>query len=175
MASAFTHPVVVLGLYAALRSPRPAARVLAAGLVLSVLPDADVVGFHLGVAYADMLGHRGLTHSLPFALAIALALTPLLVREPDQRLRAGLFLFACAASHGLLDMLTDGGLGIALFAPFSDARWFFPWRPLAVSPIGVGAFFSEWGLRVMASEMLWVWLPVTLLAAPLALWRRRRR
>jgi hypothetical protein len=28
-----------------------------------------------------------------------------------------------------------------------------------VSPIGIEAFFSKWGLAVMGSELLWVWLP----------------
>ena len=31
---------------------------------LSLLPDADVVGFALGVQYGDPWGHRGATHSL---------------------------------------------------------------------------------------------------------------
>jgi len=38
---------------------------------LSLLPDADVVGFRLGVHYEDPWGHRGATHSLVFALAVA--------------------------------------------------------------------------------------------------------
>lgn len=31
--------------------------------VLSFLPDADVIGFWLGVRYEDEWGHRGVTHS----------------------------------------------------------------------------------------------------------------
>src|SRR5687768_4584174 len=38
---------------------------------LSMLPDADVVGFSLGVEYGDPWGHRGATHSLAFAAAVA--------------------------------------------------------------------------------------------------------
>jgi inner membrane protein len=68
------------------------------------------------------------------------------------------FLFLSALSHPLLDMLTNGGLGVALFAPFSKERFFFPWRPVEVSPIGFN-FFSEWGARVLLSEFRWVWLP----------------
>ena len=41
---------------------------------LSLLPDADVIGFALGVEYGDPWGHRGATHSLTFALAVAAAL-----------------------------------------------------------------------------------------------------
>jgi inner membrane protein len=55
--------------------------------------------------------------------------------------------------------LTNGGLGVAFFAPFDVTRYFFPVTPIAVSPIGIDAFFSARGLRVMANEALWIWLP----------------
>ena len=65
---------------------------------------------------------------------------------------------AVTASHGILDALTDGGLGIAFFSPFDTHRYFFPWRPIQVSPIGPG-FFSARGVRVLASELRWIWIP----------------
>ena len=132
-----------------------------------MLPDLDVVAFPLGIAYGHMLGHRGITHSLAFALVLSAAITAIAGRSPAlqaARLRVWLFLFAATASHGLLDALTNGGRGIALLAPFSDARWFFPWRPIEVSPIGA-AFFSQWGLDVLRSELIWIWLPCALLTA----------
>jgi hypothetical protein len=55
------------------------------------------------------------------------------------------------ASHPLLDILTDGGLGCALFWPFDDTRYFAPWRPIPVAPIGL-AFFSPFGLTVAIWE-----------------------
>ena len=58
-----------------------------------------------------------------------------------------------------MDTLTNGGLGVALFAPFSNERYFFPWTPIVVSPFGVGNFLSERGVRVILSELKWVWLP----------------
>jgi inner membrane protein len=67
------------------------------------------------------------------------------------------------ASHGALDALTNGGLGVAFFAPFDATRYFFPWRPVEVSPIGVAAFFSQRGLEVFVSELLWLWLPAAAL------------
>jgi inner membrane protein len=48
---------------------------------------------------------------------------------------------------------------VAFFAPFDTTRYFFPVRPVLVSPIGLG-FFSRWGLRVIESELLWIWLPL---------------
>ena len=40
----------------------------------------------------------------------------------------GLYLFLSTASHGVLDALTDGGLGVAFFSPFDQTRYFFPFR-----------------------------------------------
>jgi inner membrane protein len=74
---------------------------------------------------------------------------------------AGLFLyfFLCTASHGVLDAMTNGGLGVAFFSPFDTTRYFFPLRPVLVSPIGVSEFFSEYGVWILASEAIWIWLP----------------
>jgi inner membrane protein len=60
------------------------------------------------------------------------------------------------ASHGLLDAMTTGGLGVAFFAPFSAERYFFPWRPILVSPIGIERFLSPRGAAVLMSELQWV-------------------
>ena len=122
----------------------------------------DALGFWLGVPYGSPLGHRGLTHSLFFAAAFAAA-AGLAVRP--RRPAVFLLLFACAASHGLLDAMTDGGRGIAFFAPFGDGRYFLPWRPIRVSPIGVRGFFGRRGLEVLGSELLWIWIPSLALGA----------
>jgi inner membrane protein len=132
-----------------------------------MVPDLDVVAFMLGVSYADMLGHRGLSHSLIFALALSLLLAALAFRGSKwngARLRIWLFLFLATASHGILDAFTNGGMGIAFFAPFSAHRYFFPVTPIEVSPIGRG-FLSERGWRVIASEAVWVWLPSLVVVA----------
>jgi inner membrane protein len=136
------------------------------GVGCSIFPDLDVIAFAFGVAYGDVLGHRGVTHSLLFATLLSLAAT--LAFRSDRwrghRLRIALFLFIVTASHGLLDACTNGGLGVAFFAPFSAERFFFPARPIAVSPIGA-AFFTARGWHVMQSEFAWVWLPALAVAA----------
>lgn len=135
-------------------------------IVCSVLPDADVVAFALGIPYDHVLGHRGLSHSLAFAALLGLAGGGLLfwLSSSDWSLLsvAGL-LAVISASHGVLDALTDGGLGVAFFAPFDNTRIFLPWRPIPVSPIGASAFLSGWGARVLAAELLFLWLPGILL------------
>lgn len=128
-----------------------------------MLPDADVVAFRLGIPYADAFGHRGATHALFSAACLALLGALAAPRLKTTPVVAFAFLFVAAASHGLLDTLTDGGLGVALLWPWSDERFFAPARPIAVSPIGRN-FLSERGLAVLGSEILWVWLPGLLLA-----------
>src|SRR4051812_20495611 len=118
MASAFTHAFAAAALGSLLVPGR--GRLIALGAALAVLPDADALGFQLGIPYDHPLGHRGLTHSIAFAAAVALLVAPLLPRSADPgRARAGIFLFAAVVSHGMLDALTNGGLGVAFFAPLS--------------------------------------------------------
>jgi inner membrane protein len=73
------------------------------------------------------------------------------------------YFFMVTASHGLLDAFTNGGNGIALLSPITNDRYFFPWTPIEVSPLGIKALFSKRGLEVLISELLWVWAPILLL------------
>jgi inner membrane protein len=84
-----------------------------------------------------------------------------------------MYFFLATASHGFLDAMTDGGLGVAFFSPFNNTRYFLPWRPIRVSPIGVTRFFSHRGLEVIRSELLWIWLPSALLIVSAWILRRR--
>ena len=149
----------------------------------AILPDIDVIGFWLGLRYDDMFGHRGFTHSLFFAAVFgALAAWSLSGHRPgsdlhrpdsnSHRLLLFLWFTAVTGSHGLLDALTNGGRGIAFFAPFSSHRYFFPWRPIQVSPIGAG-FFSARGLQVLASEAVWIGVPSAIIAVSARVVRRR--
>lgn len=121
--------------------------------LLSLLPDADVIGLSLGVKYEDEWGHRGATHSLVFSSIFGLAIG---VAAPFFRLpavRTAIVATLVLASHALLDTLTNGGLGCALFWPFDHTRYFAPWTPIPVAPIGL-YFFSPYGLMVAAVELL---------------------
>ncbi len=175
MPSAFSHAAAALGIGAAFFGRDVPARVLGLGALCAAIPDLDVIGFRFGIHYGDLLGHRGLTHSFLFAAVLAALAVPL-VRTADGPRPAKLwaFLFLATASHGLLDAMTDGGLGVAFFAPFQNARYFFPFRPIVVSPIGIGRFFSGRGLEVIKSELLWVWLPSAVLAGTALAFRRTR-
>jgi inner membrane protein len=132
-----------------------------------MLPDIDVIGYHLGVRYGDLWGHRGMTHSLLFAAVVAAVLAVGFSTETAERWRLGLMLFIITASHGVLDALTNGGLGVAFFSPFNPERYFFPWRPIQVSPISAVGFLSLRGLHVLLSEIVWLWGPTLVLAVML--------
>lgn len=177
MASVFSHAVAGVAIGTAFWRPGVPARYWIAGAVLAAAPDLDSIGFRFGIDYGDMLGHRGLTHSILFAAVLA-GLVAVLAFPSDAAPvpRGQLWLYLClaTASHGTLDALTNGGLGVAFFAPFDNTRYFFPFTPIQVSPISVRAFFSEWGARVIKSEVVWIWIPSALFAAAM-LWLRGRR
>ncbi len=160
MPSLFAHIAVPLAGRALLGQDAIPRRVLVAGLVLCALPDLDVIAFGFGIPYASPWGHRGFTHSIAFGLVVALACWWMLrpARPSRFTFAAAIYLVVCAISHGLLDGLTNGGLGSALWWPLSDDRWFAPFRPIQVSPIG-HAFFSSRGLAVIQSEAVWIGLP----------------
>lgn len=69
------------------------------------------------------------------------------------------YFFIATLSHPLLDAMTSGGLGVAFFSPFSNERYFFPFRPIKVSHIGLQAFIRHNGLAVLKNEFVWMWLP----------------
>lgn len=133
-------------------------------ILCTIIPDFDVVSFKLGISYGDVFGHRGFFHSLVFAFIFSILIVFLFFRNVkiNSLAKYGLivYFFILTASHGLLDTLTSGGLGIALFSPFDNARYFYSFTPIKVSPIGVGAFLSERGLIVLKSEIIWVWIPL---------------
>jgi membrane-bound metal-dependent hydrolase YbcI (DUF457 family) len=96
-----------------------------------MLPDIDVLGFWFGIHYGDFWGHRGFTHSLFFAgVIVTLALVAGLPRALSGLSRGWLWLyfFLATASHGILDAMTNGGLGVAFFSPF-DNTLFLPLAP----------------------------------------------
>jgi inner membrane protein len=146
VASLFSHPAVALAAFPWFLSLAGRRKILVAGALLTLLPDLDVIGFRFGIPYEDLFGHRGISHSLPAALLLSGLISALVARRSALKFLALWTYFAlCLASHGLLDALTDGGEGVALLAPFSERRWFLPARPIKVSPLGTGRFFTSQG------------------------------
>jgi inner membrane protein len=164
MPSIITHAAIPLILGAAAGLRCISGRLLLTGAIVAALPDIDVISFKLGFAYSDVWGHRGAVHSIAFALAITCLVSLFYRSLHTSRWRCIAFVLLSALSHPLLDACTNGGLGVALLWPLNENRWFMPFRPIEVSPIGVTRFFSARGWAVMQSEILWVWLPAMGLA-----------
>ncbi len=172
MPSVISHIAVPIAGRVAFGRDFVAAKLLTLGLFLSMLPDADVLLLRLGVAYDSPFGHRGASHSLAFAVFAASIAAAIYSRSTARpALGPWLYLLVCAASHPLLDTCTNAGHGAALLWPLSEERFFAPLRPIEASPLSLRRFFGEPGLRVLLSELLWVWLPFLAIAFA---WRQRR-
>ena len=100
----------------------------------AVLLDLDAIGRPFGLGDVGWLGgHRALTHSLPFAAALAIVMVAAICRGDHwQSRRVGVWAyFALAiALHGVFDALTTYGEGVMFFAPVSTLRIKSPWLPL---------------------------------------------
>jgi inner membrane protein len=173
MPTIFSHPAVAIGIAPWFRRiPRS---LLILGVICSAVPDIDTASFAFGIPYEHPIGHRGVTHSLLFALlhAACVAFAYRRYARDAVTFRAVfLFLLLTIASHGILDAMTTGGKGIGFFIPFSSQRFFLPFRPIQVSPIGAVDFAEEAG-PVLRSEAIWVWLPFLCVGAAGLVLRRR--
>ena len=172
MATPLTHGFVGLASTATVFGFRAPWRVWVLAVLCATIPDADIAAFRFGIPYSSIYGHRGLLHGLPVAALVGLlaaaAALPRRGKLARRLLALWAFFLAVAATHGLLDSMTNGGLGVAFFAPFSGERFFMPFRPLVVSPIPISRLFADGALTPRAkalirSELTWVWTPAILL------------
>jgi inner membrane protein len=170
MATLYTHAAVGLALgNVGLARRMPTLFWVLAGL-LPIVPDLDAFS---DAPYGSALGHRGFTHSLGFAILIG----SIAAAATFRRFKVNVWALAClfsvvTATHGLLDALTDGGEGIAFFWPASDHR-FGPWGPIHVADIA-DELPNPWRSRAIRTELLWVWLPMSLAVAGATFIRRLR-
>ncbi|WP_282134188.1 metal-dependent hydrolase [Seonamhaeicola maritimus] len=160
MASLFAHGIVGYTFSKVIDNKNLKWLVIAA-IFSSIFPDFDVIAFKFGIPYMHPLGHRGFTHSIVFAFLWALLLALTLGRK--SKLIWFVVVFLSTVSHGVLDAMTSGGRGVGFFIPFNNARFFFPFREIQVSPLGIQKFFSAWGLRVIYSEIKFVFVPCFLI------------
>ena len=159
MASLITHTIIPLTLRVVMKKDRVPNILLFFACITSFLPDLDVIAFSFGIPYEHQFGHRGATHSIIFAMLVALLASCFHKYLKCTWHIAFIVIFMSTMSHPILDALTNGGLGIAFFWPFNNERIFFPWQPIEVSPIGLKSFLTPRGLAVIKSELIVVWLP----------------
>jgi len=171
MPTILTHLAVPIAGAVALGSRRISRGALLIGLLAAAAPDFDGIPFYFGLHFGGLAWHRGVTHTLLFALLLGLIGYWCAPSWNISRAAGYAWIALCTLSHPLLDMMTNGGAGIALFWPLSDTRHFFAWRPIAVSPISLQRLLSPRGVSVLRSELLFVWLP--LMTAALLAWAAR--
>ena len=167
MASPWAHALAGAAVGAFYQDPRHRPRVMALAAVCAVAPDLDLIGWPLGISPLTLLGHRGLSHSLVFAVVLggiaALALRPPVTTR--ERVVAAVILMVATATHSLIDALTTyAPTGPAFWAPFSNQRYRFPWTPLS----GAGGLHTDFG-----REALYVCLPALMVIVAIEWWRRR--
>jgi inner membrane protein len=140
---------------------------LLAFAALASLPDADVLGVALGLPDAGACGHRGASHSFLLAIAVGVVTALYARRFGWPGARTAIAATLAVASHGVLDACGEGGRGILLFWPLSEARFMSPWRLLPDAPRGLG-MLSRPGLLDLCIEFV-VFFPLT----AFALWPSR--
>lgn len=176
MASIFAHALTAFALGKGFSKEIATPKFWILGILCAILPDADVISFAFRIPYESFWGHRGFSHSIVFAMLLGIIITYIFYNKEflsKKGIVLMLYFFLCTVSHGILDALTTGGLGVAFFSPIEDTRYFFPWRPIKVSPIGASKFFSIWGLKVIMSELLWIGLPAGLFIIITSLLKRK--
>jgi inner membrane protein len=167
VASPWAHAIVGAAAGALYQSPRDRRRVITLAAICAVVPDLDLIGWPLGVSTFTLFGHRGLSHSIAFAVALgvgaAMALLPGAPRR--DRVVAAAVLILATATHSVLDaMTTYSPTGPAFWAPFSNQRYRFSWMPLT----GAGGFETDFG-----REALYACLPALVLIVVIEGCRRR--
>ncbi|PYO88691.1 MAG: hypothetical protein DMD58_11650 [Gemmatimonadetes bacterium] len=125
MPTPISHAAVGFAIAAWTQQRPPARRVCLVAAACATLPDIDYFGWPFA--------HRAITHSLTFALVIAVAVTLLFFRGPpwtEQRGRIAVSLGLALLSHACLDALSTYSYGLEFLAPFSEQRYRFAWTPL---------------------------------------------
>jgi membrane-bound metal-dependent hydrolase YbcI (DUF457 family) len=96
-------------------------------LAVAVIPDLDIFA-HKITSAGPAMAHRGPTHSLLAALAIAGAgtLAVYLMHSSVKLPRLFLVLFGCASIHPVLDFLMACGPPVPFLWPWSSKGWLSP-------------------------------------------------
>ncbi len=132
-------------------------KILYFSLLCSVAPDFDFLGFIFGVEYGAFFGHRGFSHSIFFSIVFAFLITLIFFRKNNEevvRVKSKYFLLLLinfslvGISHGFLDMLTNGSLGVAYFSPFLNTRFDFGMVLIEAMPLNPAYFFIMNGPKI---------------------------
>ncbi len=176
MPSLISHAVIGLAIGAAISTRNHQGSLIWMSVLASSFPDIDGLSFLFGIPYKSLFGHRGFFHSIFFAFLLSNIL--IYFGLPNVKLFAQRWFyyetifFLITLSHGILDAMTAGGMGVAFFSPFSNKRYLFPWKPLIACPLTIRDFFSEWGKIVAINEFICIWIPSFIILL-FSLWLKR--
>ncbi|HJU68994.1 MAG TPA: metal-dependent hydrolase [Gemmatimonadaceae bacterium] len=174
MPSIVAHAVAGIAVASAVAPRAATRRVWIAAALCAALPDIDALGRPFGnLGYETAFGgHRGITHSLLFAIILGAVVSWLLVRGADSRhphIRLWIALALATASHGVFDMLSVIGDGVAFWAPLTWTHYEFAWQPLG--DLGPGPRGPARVIALVGNELVWVGLPAGIVM--MISWRAR--
>lgn len=178
MPTIFSHAITAIPISLGLVDKINKRKIIVLSIIFSILPDLDGIGFQFGIKYNSLFGHRGFSHSLLFiiitAILFAFFISPKIKLKSKNSTILFLNFFTIGALHVLLDSMTNGGLGVALFSPISNQRFFLPWRPIEVSAILPQYFFQLDGLSVIKFELLYLILPSIILSLVIVFFKNKK-
>ena len=170
MPSLLGHAVAGLAITHTFSRARLPRRTWVLAPLLAVAPDLDWFVSFLDFHKNHILNHRGVAHCLFGAVLLATFTLLIAFRRNQRGGQLWLCLTLAALSHGLMDACTAGGVGVALFMPFSDSRWACIWQPIHVAPLPLGREDCYLFLASLRTEAFWIGLPALALVA----WTRIR-
>ena len=177
MASPLTHAFFAVAGGKMLADRRLGAKFWILTALCAMAPDVDVIMAALGGH--GLWSHRGITHSILASAGLSFGILWQFFHDEPIRSRRWwalwIWFFATALSHVFLDLMVTNASGVMLLAPFSQQRFLLPWKPLAGGIITVGSVREVHLFGMVMSEVILVWLPMSVLLAVKALLRRRRR
>lgn len=179
MPTIFSHAITAIPISLGFAEKINKRKIIILSIIFSILLDFDGIGFQFGIKYNSLFGHRGFSHSLLFILIASIVFIFLTSPKIKLKSKTGLLLFlnffTIGALHILLDSMTNGGLGVALFSPLSNQRFFLPWRPIEVSAILPQYFFQLDGLTVIKFEPLYLVLPSILISLLIIFLKKKKK
>jgi inner membrane protein len=155
-----THALVPVAIAIAAGQTPIRRKLVLAAAIAAAAPDLDALTYTLWrLPSTSVYAHRGAMHSLAFALMEGLLAACLHKQLGVRPLAAATFVGAAAATHGLLDMMTDYGSGVAYLWPLSSARLYADWRPIHSAPLELRYIVSQ-GLPRLQYEIRDLLLPM---------------
>jgi inner membrane protein len=105
MPTIFSHAVFAASIGSTFQPAQKQVRFWVLTAICAMLPDADVLSFALGLRYESMFGHRGITHSILFAVAVGATVTVFFFSGSQiPKWKLAVYFALVTVTHPFLDM-----------------------------------------------------------------------